>query len=104
MKKEGDRCGEEIELKQEQLNQLAGRELNPNSPKQLIQYLYVEKGYTPYRKRGGGLTTDDDALKRLARKGVKQATDIRGIRELVKLKSNYLSLDKVDEDNRIRCS
>lgn len=104
MRKEGEECGEEIERLQGELDTVVGRALNPNSPKQLIQYFYVEKGYTPYRKRGGGLTTDDDALKRLARKGAKEATIIREMRELVKLKSNYLNVDKVDKDNRIRCS
>ena len=104
MRREGEEYGRKLERLQEELNVLAGRDINPNSPKQLAQYLYVEKGLTPYRKRGGGITTDDDALKRLARKGVPEASIIREIREAVKLRGNYLNIDKVDKDGRIRCS
>ncbi len=104
MKKEEKDCERRIEGLRERLNKLVGRDINPNSTKQLAQYFYVEKGFPPYRKRGGGITTDDDALKRLARKGCNEASIVKSIRYLIKLQGNYLNVEKVDRDNRIRCS
>ena len=99
-----------VEL-QSQLNELAGKELNANSAKQLKAYFYEEKGMTPYKKKGkGGVTCDTDAMKRLARKGFKEASIIKDIRGNKKLLSTYLPLDeegnpvKIDKDGRIRCS
>jgi len=108
MEKEADRCEKEIEGLQEDLCELVGREINPNSPAQLIQYFYVEKGIPAYRK-GGKPTTDEDAMIRIARgtgarPGLKEASTVLAIRRLVKRKSTYLSLDKIDKDGRIRCS
>jgi DNA polymerase-1 len=107
MRKEGERCERKIEELQGELNAVAGRELNPNSSQQLVQYFYVEKGIPPYHKVTKGesrITVDDTALSRLIRKGIAEASLIREIRELGKLRSNYLNLDKVDRDGRIRCS
>ena len=91
---------------QEDLNKLAGRPLNPNSPKQLQEYLYGTLGHAPYRKRGpgGGITTDNNAIKRLIRKGVDEASIIQEIRGLRKLRSTYLEVSKFDSDGRLRCS
>jgi len=90
---------------QEELNILVGHELNPNSPKQLTQYFYVDKKFRPYKKRGKGtITTDNDAMKRLVRLGSKEAKIIQEIRKLKKLNSTYLDLTKFDKDGRIRCS
>ena len=104
MKKEEKDCGNRIKELQERLNRQVGRDINANSTKQLAQYFYVERGFPPYKKRGGGYTTDDDALKRLARKGCAEASIVRSIRSLVKLQGNYLNVEKVDRDSRIRCS
>jgi len=43
-------------------------------------------------------------MKRLSRKGFKEASIILEIRGLGKLESNYLNVKKVDKDGRIRCS
>mgnify|MGYP006278963627 CR=1 FL=1 len=94
---------ERIDNLQEQLNELAGKPLNPNSPDQLKKYFYIEKGYDPYKFKGS-ITTNDLAMKRLSRKGCKEADIVRNIRSLRKLVGNYLNLDKIDSDNRIRCS
>jgi uracil-DNA glycosylase family 4 len=88
-----------------QLAEMAGYPLNPNSPQQLKQYFYVEKKYHAYKNRKtGGLSVDDNALKRLIRKGAKEAKVIQRIRKLRKVSGTYLQLDKLDEDGRIRCS
>jgi len=104
MKKKGEEYGQKIDSAIEELRRLCGFDINPNSPKQLANYFYGTKGLPAYRKRGGGVTTDDDALKRLARKGIKEAELVRKIREYTKARGNYLNIDKVDTDARIRCS
>ena len=88
---------------QEELNNVAGQQLNPNSPKQLKDYFYITKGLQPYRK-GGKPTTNDDALKRLARKGFREASIIQQMRQINKQRANYLDPSHVDPDGRIRCS
>ena len=107
MKNEYDRLGREIDKKREELNQLAGQDLNPNSPKQLKEYFYGKagKGIKPYKKRGsGGVTTDEGAMKRLKRRGFDEASIILQIRRMRKLRSTYLAPEKVDTDGRMRCS
>lgn len=96
------------ETAQEELNRLAGRELNANSPKQVQQYFYVEKGIPAYYNREGGVTTDDRAMQRIARgtakhKGLREARLIQDIRGLVKLYGTYLDID-FDADGRLRCA
>lgn len=101
----------DIIAKQEQLqaelNKLCGRELNANSPKQCIQYFYIEKGIAPYYK-GKSITTDDKAMQRIARgtakhKGMREARLVQDIRGLVKLYGTYLDID-FDSDGRLRCA
>lgn len=106
IKAEQKRMLEEASNLKEKLNSLAGRSLNPNSPKQLKEFFYVEKGFPPYKKRGSGgaITVDAMALKRLSRKGSEEAKVILEIRKLIKLANTYLSVDKFDDDGRIRCS
>jgi len=104
MKKLADEQQAKVDKMQEELNKLAGFEFNPNSPKQVGEYFYVKKGLKAYKKRGGGVTTDERALKRVFRKGYHEARLILDIRSAVKLKSTYLNSSKVDSDSRIRCS
>lgn len=87
-----------------QLHELCGFALNPASPKQLAEYFYVTKKFKPYTNRKtGGVSTDRDALKRLARKGSQEAQLLLKIRKLGKLKGTYLDI-RLDIDNRLRCS
>ena len=103
-----ERNDAEISRLSQELNALAGRDLNWNSPKQLKEYLYDHKGYHPYKKRDGTggwtVTTDDNAMMRLARTGVKEAQIIRDIRKLGKENSVYLNPSKIDKDGRYRSS
>jgi len=95
----------EAEQHQEKLNKIAGFHLNPNSPKQLKEYFYGRLKFPAYKnRRTKAPTTDDDAMKRLAKKGVKEANLIRKIRKCVKLSGTYLNEDKFDPDGRVRCS
>jgi DNA polymerase-1 len=88
---------------QRQLEQLAGHPLNANSPKQLKDYFCGEKKIKPFQK-GGKDTYNDDAMKRLIRKGSEEAKLIQQIRRCTKLRSTYLDLEKIDSDGRVRCS
>jgi uracil-DNA glycosylase family 4 len=90
------------ELKKE-LHEICGYELNPNSPKQLINHFYVNKRIPPYKK-GGKVTTDEKALVRIARRGHVEAAKILEIRRATKRKSTYLDITKVDSDGRMRCA
>lgn len=103
MKNAAKDCESRIEELEEDLCKEVGRTINPNSPPQLIQYFYVEKGLPTYRKDGRP-TTDVDAMKRIARKGYKEASIILEIRRMIKRKSTYLDIGKVDPDGRMRCS
>ena len=96
------------DVAQEELNQICGRELNANSPKQVANYLYIEKGIPAYYSKTGGVTTDDKALQRIARgtakrAGLREARLIQDIRGYVKLYGTYLDID-FDADGRLRCA
>ena len=95
-------CSRKIASLQEQLNELAGKELNPNSPKQLKEYFYIEKRQKAYTKNGN-ITVDDKALKRMSAKGMKEADVILELRKERKMQGTYYEM-KLDEDNRLRCS
>jgi len=97
-------AGKRIEELTERLQRMCGFDINPNSPKQLAEFFYDKRGYTRYTKRGtGAVTTDEDALKRLARKGAAEASMLLEIRRLSKLKGTYLDVT-LDADGRLRCS
>lgn len=93
----------EIDSLQEELNSIAGQELNANSPKQLKEYFYDKLKFNPY-KSGGQVTTDVNAMKRIKRQGNKEAGLVLEIRRRRKLKGTYLPLHKIDPDGRFRCS
>ncbi|MFA6973012.1 MAG: DNA polymerase [Gallionella sp.] len=93
-----------IETLQEELNSLCGYAINPNSSKQLQDYFYIRKGIKPYVSRStGNISCDEMALKRIGRKGFKEAQLILQMRHLIKINSTYLEME-LDDDNRIRCS
>jgi len=93
-----------IAEKEQELNTLAGRPLNARSPKQLCSYFYDEKGLPAYKSKTGGRSTNEIAMKRLIRKGVKEAQYVLDVRRLTKLRSTYLDPTKVDSDGRMRCA
>lgn len=95
--------GKEILSMKAELNKLAGQELNPNSPKQLKTYFYEFKKVKPYMYKGKS-TTNELAMKRLSRRGFKEAELVLKIRRTVKERSTYLDTSKMDADNRLRCS
>ena len=105
LKIESKKVGDKIEALTGELSKATkGRIDNPNSVKQARDYFYIYKGIKPYYKRGTGrVRIDEDALKRLNRKGHKEAGTLLKIRHLAKLKGTYLDM-KLDKDDRLRCS
>jgi DNA polymerase-1 len=102
MKKASDEADDKIQKLTEELWELTGDQINPNSPKQLADYFYVTKKAKAYRNRKtGGVTTGEDALKRLSKKGFKEAKILLSIRKWTKLKSTYFDVS-LDEDGRLR--
>lgn len=100
--KRRDELEKKIEELESELNKLVGYEINPRSPKQLKDYFYDVCGEPPYKHKGKP-TTREDALKRLVRKGYREASLVLEIRSYSKMKGTYLEMS-LDEDNRIRSS
>ena len=100
---------EELKLLQAKMEKAIGHELNVNSSKQMIEFLYTELGMpVQYHKHyGAGETTptaNAKALNKLAKLYPSAVFDyILTIRDRRKILSTYLTA-KVDEDKRIRCS
>lgn len=95
-------CTKKMDALQAELDKLAGRELNANSPKQLKEYFYIEKKLRAYTKHGS-ITVDDKALNRIATKGYKEASIILELRKERKMRGTYYEMT-LDPDNRLRCS
>ena len=108
MLKEREEVSKFIEETTEKFHRKVGFELNYNSPKQLQEYFYRKLGLKPYKKRGAKgkwvETADEDAMKRLARKGHEEARTVLDLRRANKRLSTYLNINKVDKDGRYRSS
>ena len=101
-----------IEEKQQELNEAAGRYLNPLSSKDCQAYFYIELGIKPFTKTNAKgqqtITCDDKAMQRLAvgtanRPPIPAAKLVQELRALHKLKGTYLDIE-FDRDGRFRCS
>lgn len=91
----------ELEL-EEQLCSMVGYQLNPRSPDQLKEHFYGKLKLPPYKSRQTkAITTDAIAMKRIARKGIPEASVILQIRRVRKLRSTYYEM-KFDSDGRLR--
>ena len=105
---EQEKIGSYIDETAEILNRKVGFNLNYNAPKQLQEYFYRKLGIKPYKKRNAKgqwvETADEDAMKRLARKGHDEARIILDLRRAKKRSSTYLNIGKVDKDGRYRSS
>lgn len=102
--KESEETGKRIEELTKELQHMVGYAINPNSVPQIKELFYVKKREKPYiSRKTGAQTVDGDALKRLSRKGHKEAEILLEIRHLTKLKGTYLDVT-LDTDNRLRCA
>lgn len=112
LEEQSSNAEERINELEEKLNELVGYEINPRSPKQLKEYFYGNKkdgglGIKPY-KNNGRPTTNEGALKRLARgtqqrEPLEEASILLELRSLNKMKGTYFDM-KLDDDGRLRSS
>ena len=87
------------------IQQLAGREFNVNSTKQLREVLFDELGLTPQKKTKTGYSTDAASLEKI--RDQHEVVDLLlDYREVEKLRSTYGQglLDVVEDDGRIRAT
>lgn len=91
----------DLQIQLEETTDIKG--FNANSPKQVQTYFYITKKLPAYKNKTGGLTSDEDALIRIARKGYPEAQMILDIRELAKARGTYYTMH-LDDDERLRCS
>lgn len=95
---------ERIKELEQDLWSITGSKINHASPKQLCDYFYGLKNEYAYKNRKTGqVTCDANALKRLSKKGYKEASIIQEIRKYAKNRSTYLEM-QLDIDDRIRSS
>jgi uracil-DNA glycosylase family 4 len=92
-----------ISSAQAQLNELAGWEVNVNSPKAMQTLLYKQLRLPVQRNRAtGSITTDQLAIDKLMKKSTSQLLPLIGtIRRARKIISTYLDA-QLDSDGRIR--
>ncbi len=79
-----EEVGKEIARLQQDIYQLAGRELNLNSPKQLASLLFEDLGLPPPKKTATGYSTDAETLEVL-----------QGMHPLIPLLLEYRTLEKL---------
>ena len=94
-----------VDIEYDNIKDMAGQELNPNSPKQLSAYLYDKLGLKGIKKNKSGYSTDEDTLKDLRVTYPEYDNFISSIlkyREINKLYSTYtLNMLEYAVDDRI---
>lgn len=108
MQSEFLRLGEEQKKLLWEIEKICGVGFNPKSSQACHAWFHGKKLLKPYKKRGAGgkmvNSYDDTAMKRLIRKGHKEAGLIQAYKRLGKQRANYLDITKVDKDGRYRCA
>ena len=100
-----DHLVDEVSRLEGAIQQLAGREFNVNSTKQLREVLFDELGLTPQKKTKTGYSTDAASLEKI--RDQHEVVDLLlDYREVEKLRSTYGQglLDVVEDDGRIRAT
>jgi DNA polymerase-1 len=103
----GARLAAEVESLAAQLRSVAGRDdLNLNSPKQLREILYDERGLSPGKKTKTGFSTDAATLERIKDQWPEFLEPLMRYREVEKLRSTYGEglLAEVAADGRIHAT
>lgn len=81
------------------IQKAVGHSFNPRSSAQVMDYFYKELNIEPYTKKGRP-TADQNAIRRLARRGVHVAILLRDYRKLHKFKTSYLEM-VIGKDDRL---
>ena len=103
----GKRLADEVQTLQEELREVAGRDdLNLNSPKQLREVLYDERGLSPGKKTKTGYSTDAATLEKIKDQWPEFLGPLLRHREVEKLRSTYGEglLAEVGPDGRIHAT
>ena len=103
----GKRLADEVQTLQVRLREVAGREdLNLNSPKQLREILYDERGLSPGKKTKTGFSTDAATLEKIKDQWPEFLEPLMRYREVEKLRSTYGEglLAEVASDGRIHAT
>ncbi len=103
----GKRLSDEVTTLQAQLREVAGRDdLNLNSPKQLREILYDERGLAPGKKTKTGYSTDAATLEKIKDQWPEFLGPLMRYREVEKLRSTYGEglLAEVADDGRIHAT
>ncbi len=103
----GKKLGDEVQTLQVQLREVAGRDdLNLNSPKQLREILYDERGLAPGKKTKTGYSTDAATLEKIKDQWPEFLEPLMRYREVEKLRSTYGEglLAEVGADGRIHAT
>jgi DNA polymerase-1 len=103
----GKRLSDEVQTLQAHLRQVAGRDdLNLNSPKQLREILYDERGLSPGKKTKTGYSTDAATLEKIKDQWPEFLEPLLRYREVEKLRSTYGEglLAEVAADGRIHAT
>lgn len=85
----GRECDAEIQRLEQEAQRLAGREFNPNSPRQLETLLFDELGLKPIRRTKTSRSTDAETLEALSDKHALPRV-ILELRQVSKLKGTYI--------------
>ena len=94
----------ELTRLEEEFRKACGCEVNFRSPKALANHFYITRNQRAlHNRKTGKVSTDVDALKRLARRGLVEADLLLQMRKLDKLKGTYYEMS-YDEDGRLRCA
>ncbi len=103
----GKRLADEVHALQAELREVAGRDdLNLNSPKQLREVLYDERGLSPGKKTKTGYSTDAATLEKIKDQWPEFLGPLMRYREVEKLRSTYGEglLAEVADDGRIHAT
>jgi DNA polymerase I len=103
----GKRLADEVQTLQATLREVAGRDdLNLNSPKQLREILYEERGLSPGKKTKTGYSTDAATLEKIKDQWPEFLEPLMRYREVEKLRSTYGEglLAEVAADGRIHAT
>ncbi len=102
----GQRLSAEVQRLSGVLQAVVGRPFNLNSPVQLREILYTERGLAPGKKTKTGFSTDAATLEKLRDEWPEFIEPLLQYREVEKLRSTYGEglLNEVGEDGRIHAT
>ena len=101
-----DRLTQETQSITQHLYEIAGRTFNVNSPTQLREILFNERGLAPGKKTKTGFSTDAATLEKIHDQWPEFIGPLLRYREIEKLRSTYAEglLNEVQDDGRIHAT